>query len=74
MKNLFLTLTILAATLTASGQTMSREAASLVARGDSCMRMNDTYNSMLCYEQALLLGSSDTVMHKLAQSYFKRGQ
>ena len=74
MKNFFLTLAILAATLTASGQTMSREAASLVARGDSCMRMNDTYNSMLCYEQALLLGSSDTVMHKLAQSYFKRGQ
>ena len=74
MKNFFLTLAILAATLTASGQTMSREAASLVARGDSCMRMNDTYNSMLCYEQALLLCSSDTVMHKLAQSYFKRGQ
>ncbi|MBO4602790.1 MAG: hypothetical protein J5651_06495 [Salinivirgaceae bacterium] len=74
MKNFFLTLAILAATLTASGQTMSREAAELVARGDSCMRMNDTYNSMLCYEQALLLCSSDTVMHKLAQSYFKRGQ
>lgn len=45
-----------------------------MARGDSCMRMNDTYNSMLCYEQALLLGSSDTVMYKLAQCYFKRGQ
>ena len=74
MKNFFLTLAILAATLTASGQTMSREAASLVARGDSCMRMNDTYNSMLCYEQALLLCSSDTVMQKLAQCYFKRGQ
>ena len=74
MKNLLLTLAILTATLTATGQTMSREAASLVARGDSCMRMNDTYNSMLCYEQALLLGSSDTVMYKLAQCYFKRGQ
>ncbi|MBR5959333.1 MAG: hypothetical protein IKZ99_13300 [Salinivirgaceae bacterium] len=74
MKNLLLTLAFLSATLTASGQTMSREAASLVARGDSCMRMNDTYNSMLCYEQALLLGSSDTVMYKLAQCYFKRGQ
>ena len=74
MKNLLLTLAFLSATLTTFGQAISREAASLVARGDSCMRMNDTYNSMLCYEQALLLCSSDTVMHKLAQSYFKRGQ
>ena len=74
MKNFFLTLAILTATLTATGQTMSREAAALVARGDSCMLMNDTYNSMLFYEQANQLGSSDTVMHKLAQCYFKRGQ
>lgn len=74
MKNFFLTLAILAATLTTFGQTMSREAAALVARGDSCMLMNDTYNSMLCYEQANQLGRNDTVMHKLAQCYFKRGQ
>ena len=74
MKSFLLTLTILAATLTSFGQPMTREAAELVARGDSCMLMNDTYNSMLCYEQANQLGSSDTVMHKLAQCYFKRGQ
>ena len=68
----------LALTATTAAQTrfepLTAEAAELVACGDSCMRMNDTYNSMLCYEQALLLGSSDTVMHKLAQCYFKRGQ
>ncbi|MBR5168887.1 MAG: hypothetical protein IKW86_12585 [Salinivirgaceae bacterium] len=74
MKNFFLTVTILAATLATYGQPMSRDAAALVARGDSCMLMNDTYNSMLCYEQANQLGRNDTVMHKLAQCYFKRGQ
>ena len=45
-----------------------------MARGDSCMLLNDTYNSMLFYEQANQLGRNDTVMYKLAQSYFRRGQ
>ena len=74
MRNFFLTVTILAVTLATYGQPMSRDAAALVVRGDSCMLMNDTYNSMLCYEQANQLCRNDTVMHKLAQCYFKRGQ
>ena len=75
MKAIYLTIIILAATLTTFGQPMSRETAALVARGDSCLRLNDTYNSMLWYARAHQLDrQNDTVTHKLAQSYFRRGQ
>ena len=75
MKNILLTITILATTLTTFGQPMSRETAALVARGDSCLRLNDTYNSMLWYARAHQLDrQNDTVTRKLAQSYFRRGQ
>lgn len=68
----------LALTATTAAQTrfepLTAEAAALVARGDSCTRMNDTYNSLLCYEQARLLVFNDTVLYKLAQTNFRRGQ
>lgn len=71
---------LLALTLTATTAAQTRfepltaEAAALVARGDSCTRMNDTYNSLLCYEQARRLVFNDTVLYKLAQTNFRRGQ
>lgn len=68
----------LALTATTAAQTrfepLTAEAAALVARGDSCTRMNDTYNSLLCYEQARRLVFNDTVLYKLAQTNFRRGQ
>ena len=78
MKPLMTILLALALTATTAAQTrfepLTAEAAALVARGDSCTRMNDTYNSLLCYEQARLLVFNDTVIYKLAQTNFRRGQ
>ncbi len=78
MKPLMTILLALALTATTAAQTrfepLTAEAAALVARGDSCTRMNDTYNSLLCYEQARLLVFNDTVLYKLAQTNFRRGQ
>lgn len=70
---------LLALALTATAaqtrfEPLTAEAAALVARGDSCTRMNDTYNSLLCYEQARWLVFNDTVLYKLAQTNFRRGQ
>ena len=70
---------LLALALTATAaqtrfEPLTIEAAALVARGDSCTRMNDTYNSLLCYEQARRLVFNDTVLYKLAQTNFRRGQ
>lgn len=75
MKKILLAITFFGAAVAANAQPMTDEAAALVARGDSCTRMNDTYNSMLWYAQAHQLDSqNDTVTRKLAQSYFRRGQ
>ena len=75
MKNLLLTLAILTAALTTAAQPMTDEVAACVLRGDSCQRLNDTYNSMLWYARAHQLDRlNDTVTRKLAQSYFRRGQ
>ena len=75
MKNLLLTLAILTAALTTTAQPMTDEVAACVLRGDSCQRLNDTYNSMLWYARAHQLDRlNDTVTRKLAQSYFRRGQ
>lgn len=77
MKPLMTILLALALTATAAQtrfEPLTAEAAALVARGDSCTRMNDTYNSLLCYEQARLLVFNDTVLYKLAQTNFRRGQ
>ena len=75
MKNLLLTLAILTAALTTAAQPMTDEVAACVLRGDSCQRLNDTYNSMLWYARAHQLDrQNDTVTRKLAQSYFRRGQ
>ncbi len=53
---------------------ISADAMRLVQKGDSCLLMNDTYNSMLCYEQACELAFNDTIVRRLAQCYYKRGQ
>lgn len=53
---------------------MTANAISLMQKGDSCMQMNDTYNSMLCYEQACAMSFNDTIVRRLAQCYYKRGQ
>lgn len=77
MKPLMTILLALALTATAAQtrfEPLTAEAAALVARGDSCTRMNDTYNSLLCYEQARRLVFNDTVLYKLAQTNFRRGQ
>ncbi len=77
MKPLMTILLALALTATAAQtrfEPLTAEAAALVARGDSCTRMNDTYNSLLCYEQARWLVFNDTVLYKLAQTNFRRGQ
>lgn len=51
------------------------ESASYVNRGDSCLRMNDTYNSLLWYQKAYAIDScNDTIVRKLAQCYYLRGQ
>lgn len=50
------------------------ESVKCVNRGDSCLRVNDTYNSLLWYQKAYEVEPSDTVMRRLAQCYFKRGQ
>ena len=70
---------LLALALTATAaqtrfEPLTAEAAALVARGDSCQLMNDTHNSLLFYEQARLLVFNDTVLYKLAQTNFRRGQ
>ena len=77
MKPLMTILLALALTATAAQtrfEPLTAEAAALVARGDSCTRMNDTYNSLLCYKQARRLVFNDTVLYKLAQTNFRRGQ
>ena len=77
MKPLMTILLALALTASTAAQTrfepLTAEAAAIVARGDSCTRMNDTYNSLLCYEQARRLVFNDTVLYKLAQTNFRRG-
>jgi tetratricopeptide (TPR) repeat protein len=71
---------LLALTLTATAAAQTRfepltaEATAIVARGDSCQLMNDTHNSLLFYEQARRLVFNDTVLYKLAQTNFRRGQ
>lgn len=77
MKPLMTILLALALTATVAQtrfEPLTAEAAALVARGDSCTRMNDTYNSLLCYKQARRLVFNDTVLYKLAQTNFRRGQ
>ena len=78
MKPLVTILLALALTATAAAQTrfepLTAEAAAIVARGDSCLLMNDTHNSLLFYEQARRLVFNDTVLYKLAQTNFRRGQ
>ncbi len=78
MKPLMTILLALALTATTAAQTrfepLTAEAAAIVARGDSCQLMNDTHNSLLYYEQARRLVFNDTVLYKLAQTNFRRGQ
>ena len=75
MKKILLAITFFGAAVAANAQPMTDEVAACVLRGDSCQRLNDTYNSMLWYAQAHQLDSqNDTVTRKLAQSYFRRGQ
>ena len=78
MKPLMTILLALALTATVAAQTrfepLTAEAAAIVARGDSCQLMNDTHNSLLFYEQARRLVFNDTVLYKLAQTNFRRGQ
>lgn len=78
MKPLMTILLALVLTATATAQTrfepLTAEAAAIVARGDSCQLMNDTHNSLLFYEQARRLVFNDTVLYKLAQTNFRRGQ
>ncbi len=78
MKPLMTILLALTLTATAAAQTrfepLTAEATAIVARGDSCQLMNDTHNSLLFYEQARRLVFNDTVLYKLAQTNFRRGQ
>lgn len=77
MKPLMTILLALSLTATTAAQTrfepLTAEAAAIVARGDSCVRMNDTHNSLLFFEQARQLVFNDTVLYKLAQTNFRRG-
>jgi len=53
---------------------MTDESRRLMLQADSCLLLNDTYNSMLRYEQACKLTFNDTIVRRLAQCYYKRGQ
>lgn len=65
---------ILLSIFCSNASAINPESAKYVNRGDSCLRMNDTYNSLLWYQKAYEVEPSDTVMRRMAQCYFKRGQ
>ena len=44
------------------------------AMGDSCMRINDTFNAMRYYGEALQTDSSDAIKEKMAHCLFMRGE
>lgn len=44
------------------------------ALGDSCMRINDTFNAMRYYGEALQTDSSDAIKEKMAHCLFMRGE
>lgn len=44
------------------------------AMGDSCMRINDTFNAMRYYGEALQTDSSDVIKEKMAHCLFMRGE
>lgn len=44
------------------------------ALGDSCMKINDTFNAMRYYGEALRADSSDAIKGKMAQCLFMRGE
>ncbi len=74
LMTILLSLTLTATAAQTRFEPLTAEAAALVARGDSCQLMNDTHNSLLFYEQARRLVFNDTVLYKLAQTNFRRGQ
>lgn len=43
------------------------------AMGDSCMKINDTFNAMRYYGEALQTDSSDAIKEKMAHCLFMRG-
>lgn len=44
------------------------------AMGDSCMKINDTFNAMRYYGEALQTDSSDAIKEKMAHCLFMRGE
>lgn len=77
MKRAILTFStiILLSVFCGSASAINPESALYVNRGDSCSRINDTYNSMLWYQKAYAIDScNDTIVRKLAQCYYVRGQ
>lgn len=44
------------------------------ALGDSCMKINDTFNAMRYYGEALQTDSSDAIKEKMAHCLFMRGE
>ncbi len=71
---LFIGISTLLSIFCNNASAINSESAKYVNRGDSCLRMNDTYNSLLWYQKAYEVEPSDTVMRRMAQCYFKRGQ
>lgn len=55
-------------------ESINKEAALYITRGDSCMQYNDTYTSLMWYEKASQQCFNDTIIRKMANCYFKRAQ